>query len=611
MEDILGNDDGPVELRVNRQFAEKFERVKRKQELSSLKEREKRGELEVSSSDSESEDEDGDLLTADVDAEISATLALIQKKDPRIYDSKVAFFKESSDNVQDDNIVKQKVDKPIYYKDLVREQVLAGDVEANSDSEEEEPIKTYAQEQNELKGEFLSSVAGASTMDGDEDDLFAIKPREENDGVENLQNLDDESFLQQYLSKGGWKDVEPKTADAFHEEVRGRLANDDEEAEDAEAVDAADAFESKYNFRFEEEGGDRIETYARDVHHSMRRKDETRKVKRQQKVERKALERKKKEEELRHLKNLKRQELQEKVVKIYRMAGKDDVDECTAAELAALMDIEGDFDPEEHDRKMATLFTEEYYEEEDPKKAIFSEKDELVVETVTDIEEEIEHVPANTIEVEEDEEEEEAGSELAEVQQVKKKYEEELYALDYEDMIGDMPCRFKYRSVESNDFGLDAETILAADDEDLKSYVSLKRLAPYRESEFVVPRKRAKQFKKQVDKSIAEAAQSKKKKKAAEKEKSDEQNKKYAERQQKKSEKKAAAEEAAKQEPAVETPVELTSGADVDEAKTPASSDAVGKKKRKRKKKSKEVKTDDVISKLNSSRLDSYRLKQL
>lgn len=41
----------------------------------------------------------------------------------------------------------------------------------------------------------------------------------------------------------------------------------------------------------------------------------------------------------------------------------------------------------------------------------------------------------------------------------------------------------------SNTCSLSAEEILLADDRDLNKLVSVKRIAPYRETEFVLPRK--------------------------------------------------------------------------------------------------------------------------
>src|SRR6478736_2658450 len=46
------------------------------------------------------------------------------------------------------------------------------------------------------------------------------------------------------------------------------------------------------------------------------------------------------------------------------------------------------------------------------------------------------------------------------------KYMDEYYQLDYEDVVGDLPVRFKYRQTEPETYNMTAEEILMADDVD-------------------------------------------------------------------------------------------------------------------------------------------------
>ena len=70
----------------------------------------------------------------------------------------------------------------------------------------------------------------------------------------------------------------------------------------------------------------------------------------------------------------------------------------------------------------------------------------------------------------------------------------ELEALDYEDFVAGVPCRFKYRQVKPRDYGLTVDEILEWEDQKLNKLVSLKKIAPYREDDEVKVTKRKKKF---------------------------------------------------------------------------------------------------------------------
>ena len=77
---------------------------------------------------------------------------------------------------------------------------------------------------------------------------------------------------------------------------------------------------------------------------------------------------------------------------------------------------------------------------------------------------------------------------------------DELFGLNFEDIVGGIPTRFKYRKVTPNDYGLTAAEILEADEAQLRQLVPLKKLATYREDEWRVPGSKRRKFRDELKK---------------------------------------------------------------------------------------------------------------
>uniref|UniRef100_A0A6P7G9J5 Protein KRI1 homolog n=1 Tax=Diabrotica virgifera virgifera TaxID=50390 RepID=A0A6P7G9J5_DIAVI len=183
-------------------------------------------------------------------------------------------------------------------------------------------------------------------------------------------------------------------------------------------------------------------------------------------------------------------------------------------------DIDGDFDPEEHDRKMQVLFNDEFYNApEDEQKPEFPDLDEeLEIENWERYNGDNENANDYGLHCEDedfnmdcdfDPQTSKSNNDNEQVQGRKKrkrkskfavavskpkpkydpndkkfeKYFEEYYKLDCEDIIGDTPCRFKYRQVAPNDFGLTTEEILLANERELNKWCSLKKAVQIRSDE--------------------------------------------------------------------------------------------------------------------------------
>jgi protein KRI1 len=154
---------------------------------------------------------------------------------------------------------------------------------------------------------------------------------------------DGEKFLQEYMQNMGWK-----TKSRINETPRTK-SSEGSDSEDEEFLEKVDQFETKYNFRFEEEGGHAISSHSRQVEDSVRVKDKKRKRERDQKKDRKEEDKKKKLIELQHLKNKKREEINRRLAEIEKVTGNKTSDENIGSVL------ETEFDPSTYDEEINQL----------------------------------------------------------------------------------------------------------------------------------------------------------------------------------------------------------------------------------------------------------------
>lgn len=539
------NSDSDVEVKTNNEYAKNYEIWRKKEELNKLKTKYGDDDFDEESSSSEDDDE-AVKLSEDVEKDFFKTLSCLKNKDPKIYDQKAVFFK---DTVEPNKKHISKQEKSMSIKDYERKLLLENGGIVDEDVEDENlqnRNETYFEEQQKIKENLKSVIENIEDSNDNEwGGLFKArsKTKEEKAAEEadykawlagqkqNLEdketeaslkhlkeywndpNLDDgEKFLKDYILKKRFLERDDEDYIPSYEEI---VHDSDENLSgDEYSIKRQEEFEQKYNFRFEEPDDEFIKRYPRTMEHSLRKQDERRKIKRIEVKERKQQEKEEKFKEIRKLKELKLKEIQEKIEMLKEITGNDELPFNND-------DIEGDFDPEEYDKKMQSIFNKEYYshpeEDQKPKFNIENEYiDEIQTENFDDWNPEIakneyDHEPH----CEDDDFNMDADydptknlqQELIDNTKKKKKrkrkskfvemmskpkpsfdiydksYEEyldEYYKLDCEDIIDNIPCRFKYREVIPNSFGLTTEEILTANDRELNKWCSLKKAVQIR-----------------------------------------------------------------------------------------------------------------------------------
>jgi protein KRI1 len=460
---------------------------------------------EDSTTDSEddvSEDDIGELVTEDLDAEISATLQAIRSKDPRVYDSNVKFYSEMEQ--AEAAAAKEGKEKPMFLKDYHRKTLLEGGVE------EDDVPRTYVQEQAALKQDIVKAMHAEGDEDtsaDEEKDGFLVRktPKSKTTGADKpaldptTADREPETFLSNFLASRAWI---PTSASNFQP-----LDSDDEEDEQR-----AEVFEHAYNLRFEdpELSNQKLMSHARDAaaKYSVRREEKSgRKSIREKERAKKEDEKKKRETDRARLKKLRMEQVEQKIEKIREAAGLSGQD-VDLGEWATF--LEDEWDDSQFDEEMRTRFGDAYYQEEAegsedgsathsrrkrPKKPKWDD-DIDIKDLVPDFNDEERPDPALVLSDEgEDEEMEDAPANpkaqkkdradaKANARRDRRLIEqlvEQSLPLETASSSSKKFTPFRYRETSPNAFGLTPLDILAADDAQLNEFAGLKKLAAFRD----------------------------------------------------------------------------------------------------------------------------------
>ncbi|KAK7691350.1 hypothetical protein QCA50_004746 [Cerrena zonata] len=332
----------------------------------------------------------------------------------------------------------------------------------------------------------------------------------------------DQEFLMNYILNRGWIDKSERRLPTYREitakgkgkanatddgdlsmnETDGENGNDKNGLEDEnEFDDVADYFESTYNFRFEEPGAAEIARYPRNIESLVRRQDSSRKEERERRKARKEEEIQKKKEEVKRLKTLKNKELK---VKLERIGIEGGIDETAALQA---LDLEGDWDPDSYDRQMTDIYGQDLPVDDDkphwdddidigdivPPGALDSDHDgengegeskkkkKKKKKKATDEWNEggvdVDDMDADVL-TKKDTDDWDGTEEMR--KRVLEKHLDEVYDLEFNDVVAGIPTRFKYTKVQPQTFALTPEEILLATDAELNQYMGIKKYAPYR-----------------------------------------------------------------------------------------------------------------------------------
>ncbi|KAI5282255.1 KRRI-Interacting protein 1, partial [Ascosphaera acerosa] len=319
-----------------------------------------------------------------------ATLAAIRNKDPRVYDANAQFYRsldEEGNDTKEERKEKEK-QKSMTLRDYHRENLMraaeTGKLALDEEEEEEEHttphVKTFDEEQEELKREVIREMhADKEGEDTEDDDGFLIPKPTSTSTTSDLSprpvvtetdvanaDKDPETFLSNFMAARAW--LPPASGAGAGSSATSRFAP--LESDDEEEMARAERFEEAFNLRFEDpdKANETLTTHDRELvrKYSVRREEpSSRKKRREAEKARKEEEARARAAERARLRKLKIEQIEEKVDKIRKAAGirarQGAVEDVLEEDWIKLID--DDFTDEQFEEMMRRRFGEEYYAE--------------------------------------------------------------------------------------------------------------------------------------------------------------------------------------------------------------------------------------------------------
>ena len=464
----------------------------------------------------EEEDDFGDLVTEDVESGIQKVLNAIKSNDPNLLNPEVRFFDE---NGKVTNEALSKSHKPLYLKEYQRSRLLNGELNIGDDAEEDtQPVKTYAEEQEEDRQGILNEINKAFNNSDDESNNKDNESNNESDDEGFLQKKTkktslhkvedylpdpekegEEEFLKEFMDKQAWIPKKKTEKGDVVLDIDGETIENFDDKDNEDFDEAVEEFENAYNFRYEDPTSAEIVSYAR-TQATLRRSDtSSRRTKRDRQKQEKETQRQDLDKALNKKKREKVNKIQDIIKDLEKEYGQEIQTNPKLVEKLTnlLINEETEFDQNQWDQVLAEVFAEQ--EGDAAEKPTWDENDEIMADFHASTEEPVAQEDLASSTASNKKSKRKAKLEAKREGKKQKKDLQNLIenAVDDNKLIlldeveeerksrsknkdTDSGLKFKYREVSPDSFGLTYREIFAADDEALNKFINIKKFAPYR-----------------------------------------------------------------------------------------------------------------------------------